>query len=102
MNLDPTSSPSTTVSLSGEYDVTRQAELRDRLLDSDDGPVIVDLRNVSFLDSSAIHAFIEARNRLNSAGRDIELINLTGMPRRVFDITGLTPIFVRDTEVAPA
>lgn len=102
MDSNSTGSPFGAVSLSGEYDVTRQAELRDRLLDSEDDVVVADLRDVSFLDSSAIHAFIEARNRLNSDGRDIELVNVRGMPRRVFDITGLTPIFVRDTEVAPA
>ncbi|MEI2653919.1 MAG: STAS domain-containing protein [Microthrixaceae bacterium] len=82
-----------TVHLTGDYDVARQDELRTDLLASTDDVVVADLRDVSFLDSSAIHAFVDARNQLAAAGRSIQLINLTGMPRRVFDITGLTPLF---------
>ena len=91
-NDDP-SNASDTVHLTGDYDVARQDELRSELLSSDADVVVADLRDVSFLDSSAIHAFVDARNQLTASGRDIQLINLTGMPRRVFDITGLTPYF---------
>lgn len=91
-NDDP-STASRTVRLNGDYDVARQDELRSELLASTDNVVVADLRDVSFLDSSAIHAFVDARNQLMADGRDIQLINLTGMPRRVFDITGLTPLF---------
>lgn len=89
---DSTAAPQP-VRLSGEYDVSRQAELRDELLSSHDDVVVADLSDVSFLDSSAVHAFVDARNQLTSNGRSLRVINLTGMPKRVFDITGLTPIF---------
>lgn len=101
MNTESSSSNSS-VTLSGEYDVSRQSELRDQLLSSDDDLVVADLRDVSFLDSSAIHAFVDARNQLTAAGRTIRLINLHGMPKRVFDITGLSPIFVGEPEDVPA
>lgn len=92
MNDHPVARP-TPVRLRGEYDVSRQAELRDELLASPDDVVVADLREVSFLDSSAVHAFVDARNQLSALGRTLRVINLTGMPKRVFDITGLTPIF---------
>jgi len=99
---DPAASPPTAVQLAGEYDVSRQDELRAQLLSTDDDHVIADLREVSFLDSSAIHAFVDARNRLTASGRTLRLVNLTGMPKRVFDITGLTPIFTGVvSDVAP-
>ena len=97
MTIDVSGSRPAPVVLSGEYDVSRQEELRDVLLSTPDGEVVADLTDVSFVDSSAIHAFVDARNRLAASGRSIRLVNLHGMPRRVFDITGLTPIFVGAT-----
>ena len=91
--IDPIAVPPHAVRLSGEYDVSRQAELRDELLASADDVVVADLREVSFLDSSAVHAFVDARNQLTALGRSLRVINLNGMPKRVFDITGLTAIF---------
>ena len=73
-NDDP-SNASDIVHLAGDYDIARQDELRSELLSSDADVVVADLRDVSFLDSSAIHAFVDARNQLVSALADHALHN---------------------------
>lgn len=85
--------PPDPVRLTGEYDLSRQNELRDVLLAAADDVVVVDLTDVSFLDSTAVNVFVDVRNRLHADGRALRVINLNGMPKRVFDITGLTPLF---------
>jgi anti-sigma B factor antagonist len=79
----------------GEFDLaeveTFQACL-DGIIASCDGAVVVDLAGVTFIDSSAISALLNARRRLAGEGRELRIEHLTGPVARVFELAGLTNI----------
>lgn len=76
------------VSVAGEVDMATAPELREWLAQTG-GHVIVDLRAVSFLDSSGIGALVEASSRLVEAGGDLRLRKPQPIVRQVLEVTGL-------------
>jgi len=78
----------TVVTASGEIDMATAPELRECLAETA-GKVVVDLRAVSFLDSSGIGALAEARSRLTDAGGDLTLRKPQGVVRTALEIVGL-------------
>ena len=86
----------TVVSAAGELDVNTAPELREQLarLAADDvRRVVVDLTDVSFVDSTALSVLVSALKRLRQADGDLELASPSPSVRRVFEITGLTRLF---------
>jgi anti-anti-sigma factor len=57
--------------------------------------LIIDLAGVSFLDCSAVHAFIEARRAL-SLEYPLILRSPRSQARRVFELTALDSVFIAD------
>jgi anti-anti-sigma factor len=78
----------TTVAASGELDLAARDALRDALAPLT-GNVVVDLRQVTFLDSSCIGVIAGAGQRLRERGGDLRLRNPADVPRRALEITGL-------------
>ena len=79
------------VSLDGEIDMSTAPVLESHLapLESDGvATIMLDLRNLAFTDSTGIHAFLAARNRVTVSGRRLILAGATPVVRRVFDLTG--------------
>ena len=56
-------------------------------------PVVVDLADVSFLDSAGISLLIQAKKRLSNAGSDLVLRAPQQHIRRVLEISGVTELF---------
>ena len=85
-----------TLFLSGELDVAAAAELRDqldRLIGSPPAPtVLVDLGDVTFLDSVILGVLIGATHRARDAGGDVQLCAVRPAVRRVFAITGVDSV----------
>lgn len=90
------------VSLAGELDIAVAAEVRQRglaaLEQAGIGTLVLDLTEVTFLDSSAIGALVEIRNAAHPAGVPVTLRNVTSSIRRTIEIMGLTDLFVIDAE----
>ena len=83
------------LALAGELDVDGAADLRDRLGRLiPDGPVIVDLRQVSFIDSMGLGVLIAAHQRSGRSTR-LPVVVDPGQDavRRLFEITNLDRIF---------
>ena len=78
------------VTLTGELDLSTVPALRGCLAPLE-GRVIVDLRGVSFLDSSGIGALVAARKALSNRGGDLTLRAPSSRVRRVLELTGLGP-----------
>ncbi len=82
--------------LSGEFDLAARDELRDTLLavvDSDrPGRLVVDLADVTFIDSEAIGALIDGYLAARDAGTVLRLANAGRMIRRVLQIMELQEI----------
>ena len=87
----------------GEVDVATAPLLRDelhRLLDPDHplepGPpsrLVLDLSEMSFIDSVGLGVLIGVLKRARESGRELELRNLQPAARKVFEITGLHEVF---------
>ncbi|MHB8329749.1 MAG: STAS domain-containing protein [Acidimicrobiales bacterium] len=84
------------LSVRGEVDVSTAPELRERLLAvAERGCIltVVDLSEVSFVDSTALGVLVSAVKRLRNAGGDLRLVVTQPHVSKVFEITGLTEVF---------
>ena len=84
------------VTVRGEIDVASAPELRTHLheLSSDGTPsVVVDLREVTFLDSSALGVLVGALRRCRENESDFKLVIDSPRLLKIFEITGLTSVF---------
>jgi anti-sigma B factor antagonist len=84
------------VTVRGEIDVASAPELRTQLHElctSDTTAVAVDLRAVTFLDSSALGVLVGALRRCRENNSDFRLIINSPRLLKIFDITGLTSVF---------
>ncbi len=89
-----------TLAIQGEIDVAVVDEFSAAmiaLLDANPGvPVRVDLRDVSFIDSSGLGVLVGANKRASESGSTIRIENVQDSPAKVFEITGLRTIFGLD------
>ncbi len=90
------------VPLEGEYDCNRTADLRDRLLGlAFRSPIVIaDLNDVTFIDSSALRALLDARNALEAEGGALRLSRVPEVVSRLLTVTGTDMVF--DIEAEPA
>ena len=84
------------VTVRGEIDVASAPELRLRLHElctSDTAAVAVDLRAVTFMDSSALGVLVGALRRSRENETDFRLVIDSPRLLKIFEITGLTSVF---------
>ena len=76
--------------LLGEFDLAAAPDLRDALFArlEESLPVSVDMRDVTFVDSSALGVFLHAAEIASEHGTTFRLNNLTGAALRLFELTG--------------
>lgn len=89
---EPDLFPARVVRLRGEYDAGNAHALWEELANAiaiDDGDLICNLRDVTFLDASTITAFIRAKTALNQEGRRFSLCSLSTPAVRLVEICGL-------------
>ena len=80
------------VALSGEIDVASAPGVESRLLElerSEPRRLFLDLRNVSFIDSTGLSMIINADGRARKAGRRLTIVSGDGVPRRILHTVGL-------------
>jgi anti-sigma B factor antagonist len=79
----------TTIALGGELDMATAPLLEERLVRAEsDGPkaILIDLRELTFMDSTGLHAFVSARNRAETNGRQLHLIGAIAPVRCMFEL----------------
>ena len=88
------------VHLAGELDMDTTPELERTLREPRARLVVLDMRDLAFMDSSGVHAIVNAAARVRRLGQ--RLVILRGPPDvdRLFELTGNTR-FVEDGDVAP-
>jgi len=82
--------------VTGEVDVSTAPELRERLVavaEKGDRVVVVDLTNVSFVDSTALGVLVSGVKRFRNVGGDLRLVVTQPHISKVLEITGLTDVF---------
>lgn len=81
---------SATIALNGELDMQTVPVLEDHLTQveaAEVAEITLDLREVTFLDSTAVHAFIAARDRAKEHGRRLILVGVGPPARRLLELT---------------
>jgi len=80
----------------GEVDLYTSSQLREaivRLTEEDENRIVVDLYNVSFMDSSGLGVLVAGLKRARERGGELALVFGEGSVQKVFGITGLDKIF---------
>lgn len=82
------------VAVVGEIDAYTAPKLREELLQHAEGnhTIIVNLKGVSYLDSTGLGVFVSLFKQLKKNGGELKLIHLSGRLTRLFQITGLSNI----------
>lgn len=98
----PPRSESRVIVLSGELDAhdAREisAELSQAVGDTTRAPV-VDVREVTFLDSSALAALAHASEQLRKQGRELTMVISEGVVRELLEQSGLADRFVQVSDL---
>ena len=85
----------------GQVDMHTSPELRSHLrqaLGASASPLVVDLTDVGFIDSSGLATLIEALQAVGKYGGKLRLCGLNTEVRKLFDLAQLSTIFdLRDT-----
>lgn len=76
------------VAPAGELDIATSDALDQALAENRD--TILDLSDISFMDSTGIRTMVGVHNRLNEAGKRLRLVVPPGPVARIIEITGLT------------
>lgn len=79
----------------GELDATTAPVLREAIeaLETGEEPVIVlDLTEVTFIDSSGLQAITSSLRRLRGEGRQLQVAGASRSVRRIFEVTGLADL----------
>jgi anti-sigma B factor antagonist len=82
----------TTLALIGELDLLSSPALEqalDAVAELDADLIIVDLRELDFMDSTGLHVIVEAQHRTRESGQSFALIRGGEQVQRLFDLTGL-------------
>lgn len=82
--------------VSGEIDFHTSQDLRQRflaLLEKKAPKIFVNLKKVSYIDSSGLATFVEALQRMKQYGGELTLAGLAPAVRGVFEIAKLDSIF---------
>ncbi len=84
------------LSIRGEIDVSTAPELRDclrALSQSGHQTAVVDLGQVTFLDSTALGVLVSGLKRFRESGGDLRLVVTGRSVMKVLEITGLVEVF---------
>jgi anti-anti-sigma factor len=79
--------------LRGELDLSAAAALRARVEAAAASGLIIDLREVTFIDSSALRELLNARQELERHGSRLVLSGVPATVRRLLDMTGTAELF---------
>lgn len=93
------------VAVSGEADVYSAPALKDKiteLIGAGEHTLIVDLSNVTFLDSTGLGVLVEARTATAEAGGLLPLVCSQQRVLKLFTITGLDGVFSIHASVGDA
>jgi len=82
------------LTVDGELDLSTSPELRDALttLNAENARIAIDLRAVTFMDSTALGVIVAAMKHARERGGELALVGPTGSPRKVLSITALDQI----------
>jgi len=89
-----------TATIGGEIDLATVPELRGHvdevLAETAVTGIVLDLSEVTFLDSTGIGALINCRSRAHQAGKTLRVANPRGLVREVLTLTNVLPMLTTE------
>jgi len=85
-----------TIAVGGEIDVATAPQLREclhRTIAQGNATIVLDLLEVSFLDSTALGVLVGALKRCRELGGELHIVVTDPRIMKIFEITGLTKVF---------
>ena len=82
----------TVVALEGEIDLASVPEIEDRIAAAErENPdqLVIDVRGITFMDSSGLRVLLAAHHRAREAGREFALVRGSEAVDRLLKVTGL-------------
>ena len=82
----------TTLTLAGELDLATVPALREQMIAATEAgarALVLDMREVSFMDSTALAAIINAKKRMGEGGQVTLVLPRDSYGRLIFEVTGL-------------
>lgn len=94
----------TVIALSGEIDMEEAPKVRRALLDSmkQKRDILVDLSQVTYIDSSGIASLIEGLQVARKQKNDLVLVSVSQRARRVLELARLDKVFTIHPDLATA
>ncbi|MDO8106538.1 STAS domain-containing protein [Isoptericola sp. b441] len=95
----------TVIEVTGEIDVYTAPALREEiasLVDAEHTSIVVDLTQVSFMDSTGLGVLVGALKKVRTLGGDLSLVINEEKILKVFRITALTQVFAIHPSLAEA
>jgi anti-anti-sigma factor len=89
--------PGITIILKGHLDAVTAPELEKQLDDlfrAEHAHVVVDLGDVAFVASAGLRVFLAGAKKAKRANRGLALCRLQPQVRQVFELAGMTPLFL--------
>ena len=93
------------VGLSGELDLGTSPDLHAeliRLIETAPQKIILDMRELAYIDSSGVGTLVDAHRRLKKKGGRVVLVGLQQRVRSVFEITRLDSFFTITSDLEEA
>jgi anti-sigma B factor antagonist len=78
------------VHVRGELDLATTPQLEQTLNETQARLVVLDLRELAFIDSCGMHAIVRAGTRARQTGRRLVLVRVPSNVERVFTLTGIS------------
>jgi anti-sigma B factor antagonist len=82
--------------MTGDIDINTSPDVKksfDKMISSKKGKVVINLKDVGYVDSSGLATLVEILKNLRSYGGKLKLTNLTGKVKGLFEITKLDKLF---------
>ncbi len=95
----------THIILQGEVDYVTYPDLRklfSKLISEGKNKLIIDLMNITYIDSSGLGAIASAHVKVNSVGGFIKLINSKPDTKKILDIAGISKVIPVFTDLKSA
>lgn len=96
MNIEIVSTPQyELINLEGEVDLSNSRQIKQAMLDAiaKQRDLVVDLGQLSYIDSSGLASMVEALNESKQSGTKLFIVNAQGAPKQVLKLTRLDTVF---------
>jgi anti-anti-sigma factor len=77
----------------GELDLATSPQLEEKLrklLETGSEPLVIDLRELEFMDSTGLSIIVKAHQRLSETGRRLSIVRGSQQVQRLLDLTGVS------------